>query len=84
MVPEKRLVPENFLLDLEISKAFLISLEVSFCMVCSTFFESQNFLPRSLGLRFLKISVSQLHPYCSPMTTDISYTSIFDSQWINL
>ena len=39
--------------DLEISEAFLISLEVSFFMVCFYFFESRKFSPKGLGLGFL-------------------------------
>ena len=44
----------KFWQDLEILKAFLISLEVSFLHgLFLPFFESQNFLPRSLGPGFL-------------------------------
>ena len=51
----------KFWQDLEISKAFLISLEVSFLHgLIFTFLESRNFLPRSLGLGFLsRISASR-------------------------
>ena len=50
----------KFCQDLEISEAFMISLEVSFFMVCFYFFESRNFLPKSLGLGFLtRISASR-------------------------
>ena len=51
----------KFWRDLEISEAFLISLEVSFFHVFFfTFFESRNVLPKSLGLGFLtRISVSR-------------------------
>ena len=62
----------KFWQDLEISEAFLISLEVSFLHgLFFTFFESRNFLPKSLGLGFLtRISASRRvsdftirHPY---------------------
>ena len=50
----------KFWQDLEISEAFLISLEVSFLHGCIHFFESRNFLPKSLGLGFLtRISASR-------------------------
>ena len=50
----------KFWQDLEISEAFLISLEVSFLHGCIYFFESRNFLPKSLGLGFLtRISASR-------------------------
>ena len=47
--------------DLEISEAFLISLEVSFLHgLFLPFFESRNFLPKGLGLGFLtRISASR-------------------------
>ena len=49
----------KFCEDLEISEAFMISLEVSFFMVCFYFFESRNVLTKSLGHRFLtRISAS--------------------------
>ena len=49
----------KFWQDLEISEAFLISLKVSFFDGLFFFFESQNFSPKSLGLRFLtRISAS--------------------------
>ena len=71
MVSSKNVELGKFCQDLEISEAFMISLEVSFIMVCFYFFESRNFLPKSLGLGFLtRISVSRRvsdftirHPY---------------------
>ena len=62
MVPRKTWISENFWQDLEISEAFLRGLEVSFWhfFFFFTFFESRNFLPKSLGLRFLiRISASR-------------------------
>ena len=48
----------KFWQDLEISEAFLISLV--FAWFVFTFFESRNFLPKSLGLGFLtRISASR-------------------------
>ena len=45
--------------NLEISEAFMISLEVSFFHGLFLLFESRNFLPKSLGLGFLtRISAS--------------------------
>ena len=51
----------KFWQDLEISEAFLISLEVLFLHgLFLVFFESRNFLPKSLGLGFLtRISASR-------------------------
>ena len=46
--------------DLEISKAFLISLSLVFSWFVFTFFESRNFSSKSLGLGFLtRISASR-------------------------
>ena len=58
MIPLKTWVSENFG---RISETFLISLEVSFfSWFVFTFFESRNFLPKSLGLGFLtRISASR-------------------------
>ena len=54
MVPQKTWVSENFVRSLEISEAFMISLEVSFFHGLFLLFLSlKNFLPKSLGLRFL-------------------------------
>ena len=63
----------KFWQDLEISEAFLISLEVSFFHGLFYFFESRKFSPKGLGLGFLtRISVSRRvsdftihHPYQS-------------------
>ena len=61
----------KFWQDLEISETFLISLEVSFfSWFVFTFFESQNLLPKSLGLGFLtKISASRILPFATPFIT---------------
>ena len=58
MVPRKTWVSENFG---KISKSFLIkSRSLVFAWFVFTFFESRNFLPKSLGLGFLtRISASR-------------------------
>ena len=58
----------KFWQDLEISQAFLISLEVSFLHgLIFTFLEARNFLPRTLGLGFLtRISASRILPFATP------------------
>ena len=62
----------KFWQDLEISKAFLISLEASFLHgLIFTFFESQNFLPRSLALAFLNSASIGL--YHSPALPDAGF-----------
>ena len=66
----------EFWQDLEISKAFLISLEVSFLHgLLLPFFESLNFLPKSLGLGFFtRISASR---QVSDFTTHYTFLCFF-------